>query len=215
MQSAVILRVSPGPAHTDRTGHICQETVDKPTRRRRAYLKDLKSRLNYLLQNSNAPSDPASKQHNKKNNTPLSRPSPSEARSWSESFDALLTNKYARTAFRAFLKSEFCEENMDFWLACEDFKQTKSSSKMLSKAKKIYDEFVGPEALREINIDSNTREMITDSLQAPTPSCFDAAQKRVYGLMMNNTYPRFIQSEFYQNLCKTTEETQEDAQWNR
>ena len=27
-------------------------------------------------------------------------------------------------AFRAFLKSEYCEENIEFWLACEDFKKT-------------------------------------------------------------------------------------------
>lgn len=53
-------------------------------------------------------------------------------------------------AFRAFLKSEFCEENIEFWLACEDFKKTKSPQKLTSKAKKIYNDFIEKEAPKEV-----------------------------------------------------------------
>lgn len=53
-------------------------------------------------------------------------------------------------AFRAFLKSEFCEENIDFWLACEDFKKTKSPQKLTSKAKKIFNDFIEKEAPKEV-----------------------------------------------------------------
>lgn len=53
-------------------------------------------------------------------------------------------------AFRAFLKSEFCEENIEFWLACEDFKKTKSPQKLSSKAKKIYTDFIEKEAPKEV-----------------------------------------------------------------
>lgn len=53
-------------------------------------------------------------------------------------------------AFRAFLKSEFSEENIEFWLACEDFKKTKSSVKIASKAQKIYSEFIGADAPKEV-----------------------------------------------------------------
>ena len=51
--------------------------------------------------------------------------------------------------FRAFLVSEFSEENIAFYLACEDFKATKSS-KLTTKAKKIFDEFIGSDAPREV-----------------------------------------------------------------
>ena len=78
------------------------------------------------------------------------RPSPEEAQLWSEAFDELLASKYGLAAFRAFLKSEFCEENIEFWLACEDFKKTKSPQKLSSKAKKIYTDFIEKEAPKEV-----------------------------------------------------------------
>lgn len=53
--------------------------------------------------------------------------------------------------FRAFLISEFSEENIAFYLACEDYRTTKPS-KLGAKAKKIYDEFIGSDAPREVNI---------------------------------------------------------------
>lgn len=53
-------------------------------------------------------------------------------------------------AFRAFLKTEFSEENLEFWLACEDFKKTKSSTKIASKARKIYSDFIQADAPKEV-----------------------------------------------------------------
>lgn len=54
-------------------------------------------------------------------------------------------------AFRAFLTSEFSEENIAFYLACEDLKKTKSAAKLPSKAERIYNEFIGTEAPREVS----------------------------------------------------------------
>lgn len=54
------------------------------------------------------------------------------------------------TVFRHFLRSEFSEENLDFWLAVERFKQTRSICKMAARAKKIYDEFVSTSAARQV-----------------------------------------------------------------
>lgn len=54
------------------------------------------------------------------------------------------------TAFHTFLKTEFSEENLDFWLACEDFKKTRSKTKLASKANRIFEEFVQNEAPREV-----------------------------------------------------------------
>jgi len=57
------------------------------------------------------------------------------------------------TAFHTFLKTEFSEENLDFWLACEDFKKTRSKTKLASKANRIFEEFVQSEAPREVRAD--------------------------------------------------------------
>ncbi|NWW92805.1 RGS2 protein, partial [Rhynochetos jubatus] len=163
-------------------------------------IKDWKMRLSYFLQNSASSAKTKSKKLGKHHT--YFRPSPEEAELWAEAFDELLANKYGLAAFRAFLKSEFCEENIEFWLACEDFKKTKSPQKMTSKAKKIYSDFIEKEAPKEINIDFQTKDMIAQNIQEATRTCFSAAQKRVYSLMESNSYPRFLESEFYQQLCQ-------------
>jgi len=54
--------------------------------------------------------------------------------------------------FRAFLKTEFSEENLEFWLACEDFKKTRSAAKLASKAQRIFEEFIDVQAPREVGV---------------------------------------------------------------
>ena len=49
-----------------------------------------------------------------------------------------------------FLKSEYSEENILFWLACEDYKNIKNSPEMISSANRIYTEFVQTEAPRQV-----------------------------------------------------------------
>ncbi|EGV96647.1 Regulator of G-protein signaling 21 [Cricetulus griseus] len=106
-------------------------------------------------------------------------------------------------AFRAFLKSEFSEENVEFWLACEDFKKTESREKIATKAKMIYSEFIVADAPKEINIDFSTRDLISRNIDEPTPKCFDEAQKLIYSLMAKDSFPRFLKSEIYKKLVNS------------
>lgn len=54
-----------------------------------------------------------------------------------------------RTVFTSFLKSEFSQENIDFWIACEDYKKT-PPLKLATKAKKIYQQYVEADAPNEV-----------------------------------------------------------------
>jgi regulator of G-protein signaling len=54
-------------------------------------------------------------------------------------------------AFHAFLKTEFSEENLEFWLACEEFKKIRSAAKLASRAQRIFDEFIRSEAPKEVS----------------------------------------------------------------
>ncbi|XP_040910234.1 regulator of G-protein signaling 21-like [Toxotes jaculatrix] len=123
-----------------------------------------------------------------------------EASLLGESLETLLSQKCGQIAFRDFLKSEFCEENLDFWLACQEFKTFDSSEERTRRAAKIYEEFVSPGSPRQVNVDFYTRELISRSLREPSPSCFVVAQKKIYSLMANGSFPRFIQSEQYKVL---------------
>ncbi|KAM6962807.1 regulator of G-protein signaling 8 [Aplochiton taeniatus] len=123
---------------------------------------------------------------------------------WADSFDLLLSHKYGLAAFRAFLKTEFSDENIEFWMACEEYKKIKSSSKLVSKANKIFKEFIDVQAPREINIDFRTREVTSQSLQEPTPSSLNDVQAKIYGLMEKDSYPRFLRSKMYQDIVNRT-----------
>ncbi|XP_069792399.1 regulator of G-protein signaling 8-like isoform X2 [Narcine bancroftii] len=128
-----------------------------------------------------------------------------EAVQWTESFRVLLDHKYGLAAFRAFLRSEYSDENIEFWLACEDYKKTKSPTKMASKARKIYSEFIDVQAPREVNIDFQTRELTRKNLLEPDHACFNDAQKRVYSLMERDSYPRFLRSKIYLDVLNQTQ----------
>ncbi|KAL1775031.1 regulator of G-protein signaling 18 [Sigmodon hispidus] len=127
------------------------------------------------------------------------RVSQEEAVKWAESFDKLLSHKDGLDAFTRFLKTEFSEENIEFWIACEDFKKCTEPQQIIIKAKAIYEKFIQNDAPKEVNLDFHTKEVITKNITQPTLQSFDAAQSRVYQLMEQDSYTRFLKSEIY--LC--------------
>ena len=47
-----------------------------------------------------------------------------------------------RRYFREFLRSEFSEENLLFWLACEDLKKENDLQRVEDKARLIYEDYI-------------------------------------------------------------------------
>lgn len=129
--------------------------------------------------------------------------------------------------FRAFLVSEFSEENIAFYLACEEYRETKPS-KQTAKAGKIYKEFICADASREVNVrnstglqdpqpaggcdaaslllqvnlDHATKAITKENLEEPTEACFDLAQSKIYTLMEKDCYPRFLKSSTYLEVTR-------------
>uniref|UniRef100_A0A8C5P427 Regulator of G-protein signaling 16 n=1 Tax=Jaculus jaculus TaxID=51337 RepID=A0A8C5P427_JACJA len=165
--------------------------------------KEFKTRLGIFLHKSELGSDTGSvgkfewgSKHSKE-----SRIFSEDVLGWKESFDLLLSSKNGVAAFRAFLKTEFSEENLEFWLACEEFKKIRSASKLVSRAQRIFDEFIRSEAPKEVNIDHETRELTRTNLQTATAMCFDVAQGKTRTLMEKDSYPRFLRSPAYRDLA--------------
>ncbi|XP_061555171.1 regulator of G-protein signaling 3a isoform X6 [Phycodurus eques] len=168
------------------------------TKKSKNLAKDMKNRLAFLRRRNESPgSNPAGKLDKTMKSV---KPTPEDALKWGDSLDKLLAHKYGLAAFRAFLRTEFSEENLEFWLACEEYKKIKSQSKMASKAKKIFAEYIAIQSCKEVNLDSYTRDHTKDNLQNVTRSCFELAQRRIYGLMEKDSYPRFLRSELYLDL---------------
>lgn len=71
----------------------------------------------------------------------------------------LLSPSDGLAAFHSFLQSEFSDENLEFWMSCEDFKKTKNPVKMAAKAQKIYEDFIqsdGPKEVRDSSLFAKT-----------------------------------------------------------
>jgi hypothetical protein len=56
-------------------------------------------------------------------------PSSLEARNWANSLDKLLLSSYGTALFRAFLQKEYAEENLDFVLKVERYRQAEGCNK--------------------------------------------------------------------------------------
>ncbi|XP_038820262.1 regulator of G-protein signaling 5-like [Salvelinus namaycush] len=130
------------------------------------------------------------------------RPSRAEAWQWGKALDNVLTNSYGLATFRGFLRSEFSEENIEFWVACEDYKRTRETSKMAAKAERIYKEFIQTGAQWEVNIDHITKDVTVRNLGRLTPMTFDLAQRQVFALMEKDSYRRFLKSNQYQEIIQ-------------
>ncbi|XP_044074849.1 regulator of G-protein signaling 5b [Siniperca chuatsi] len=152
--------------------------------------KELKALFGSLLQKSDHSITAQSKKNDKL------RLNVDEPLKWKESFDKLLSSQNGLCLFRAFLVSQFSEENIAFYLACEDYQATKPS-KLATKAKKIYDEFIGSDAPREVNLDHVTKAITKENMEHPRQSCFNLAQAKIYTLMEKDCYPRFLKSSTY------------------
>ncbi|CAF3433760.1 unnamed protein product [Rotaria socialis] len=130
-------------------------------------------------------------------------PSREDVQSWEQSFDALLRHRYGQALFRAFLRTEFSEENLEFWLACDEFRVCKEP-KRSAKAKKIYMDFIAIGAPKQVNLDTETRMSTIANIDNPPLDTFDRAQRRIQGLMEKDSYQRFLKSELYINLLRRT-----------
>lgn len=60
-----------------------------------------------------------------------------------------------RKIFRDFLRCEYSEENILFWLACEDLKQETNPDVIEEKARKIYEDFISILSPKEVSSKKN------------------------------------------------------------
>ncbi|TMS23877.1 Regulator of G-protein signaling 5 [Larimichthys crocea] len=115
-----------------------------------------------------------------------------------QDLETLLNTKSGLQVFREFLRSEFSEENIMFWLACEDYRVSPSKT----KATNIYNQFINPDAPQEVNLDAETREALLSVMDSVCANTFNNAQKRIYTLMAKDSFPRFLRSAHCMDAIK-------------
>ncbi|XP_046914367.2 regulator of G-protein signaling loco [Dermatophagoides farinae] len=116
--------------------------------------------------------------------------------------DQLLRYENGRKLFMEFLRKEFSEENLEFWLECQRLKNMiiidDKSNKTLIK--EIYSKYISLNGSKTINIDCKTLKTIRMNINNPTINIYDQAARHVFELMKNDSYERFLQTSEYRNF---------------
>ncbi|XP_029452432.1 regulator of G-protein signaling 17 isoform X2 [Rhinatrema bivittatum] len=131
-------------------------------------------------------------------------PTADEILSWSQNFDQMMKNPAGRNLFREFLRTEYSEENLLFWLACEDLKHEQNKKVIEEKARLIYEDYISILSPKEVSLDSRVREVINRNLLDPSPHMYEDAQLQIYTLMHRDSFPRFLNSNIYKALDQST-----------
>ncbi|XP_071827392.1 regulator of G-protein signaling 12-like isoform X4 [Apostichopus japonicus] len=135
---------------------------------------------------------------------------------WAVSFERLLKDELGLRYFTDFLKQEFSEENILFWIACEKLSKVQVKSELQQKANAIYRRFLSPQATMPVNLEGDYRHMVEKAIKNPSPEMYKEQQLQIFKLMKLDSYSRFLKSKLYQdcvlsemgNLPMPTIETQ-------
>ncbi|ROL48299.1 Regulator of G-protein signaling 20 [Anabarilius grahami] len=132
-----------------------------------------------------------------------------EVLAWGESFERLIKSAQGRENFQQFLKTEFSEENLNFWLVCESLKKETNKTTVEQTVKQIFEDYVSVLSPKEVSLDSRVREVIDRNMEEPSSCTFDEAQQQIYMLMQRDSYPRYMNSSMYAELIQSFEEPNE------
>ncbi|KAJ5078834.1 electron carrier/ protein disulfide oxidoreductase [Anaeramoeba ignava] len=109
---------------------------------------------------------------------------------------------FAVDFFKEFLRQQYNQENIMFYLEILDFQKQTDNNKLERQARNIYEKFVKTNSIFEINIDSKTRNEISEKVEKKEFSreMFDRAQRIIFTLMDQNSFDSFKYSPLYQDL---------------
>ena len=111
--------------------------------------------------------------------------------------------------FRRFLKDQCITRNLNFWLACEHFRQLPGDTpgfhdQLYKVAKALYLKYIKISAPQHVQIQEGTKRAIKSTLtlkpKSLTPSLFAPAQKEVWEMMEQNELRQFLTSDTFRDF---------------
>ncbi|XP_030208301.1 axin-2 [Gadus morhua] len=119
---------------------------------------------------------------------------------WSKSLHFLLSDQDGALLFRNFLEREKCVDTLDFWFACNGFRQMDlKDTKTLRVAKVIFKRYIENNSIVSKQLKPATKTFIKDSIkkQQIDSAMFDQAQTEIQSTMEENAYQMFLTSDIY------------------
>ncbi|KXJ27876.1 regulator of G-protein signaling 19 [Exaiptasia diaphana] len=130
------------------------------------------------------------------------KPTPEEAKSWENDFIGLLRHKYGLNVFQEFLRTQYGDENLNFWMAVEEYKKISDKNSRNDMARMIYEDYVSTLSPTEISLDAKIRAAVDKEMSDPDENTFQLAQQHIFELMHRDCLPRFLKSKAYKQLTK-------------
>ncbi|XP_071372324.1 axin-2 [Centroberyx affinis] len=130
--------------------------------------------------------------------SPLSR--------WTKSLHSLLGDQDGALLFRTFLEREKCVDTLDFWFACNGFRQMDlKDTKTQRVAKAIYKRYIENNSIVAKQLKPATKTFIRDNIkkQQIDSAMFDQAQTEIQTTMEENAYQMFLTSDIYLEYVRT------------
>ncbi|XP_072795558.1 axin-2 isoform X2 [Vicugna pacos] len=119
---------------------------------------------------------------------------------WTKSLHSLLGDQDGAYLFRTFLEREKCVDTLDFWFACNGFRQMSlKDTKTLRVAKAIYKRYIENNSIVSKQLKPATKTYIRDGIkkQQIDSIMFDQAQTEIQAVMEDNAYQMFLTSDIY------------------
>ena len=108
---------------------------------------------------------------------------------------------YGRYLFRIFLEKDVCDENIKFWESVQKYKSIlNDETKRKALGFEIYADYVSPNAIKEINIDDESRRRAKSIIETGDMNAFSKAERHVYNLMEMDSYPKFLRSAIFKEF---------------
>ncbi|XP_058509531.1 axin-2-like isoform X2 [Solea solea] len=130
--------------------------------------------------------------------SPLSR--------WTKSLHSLLGDQDGALLFRTFLEREKCVDALDFWFACNGFRQMDlKDTKTQRVAKAIYKRYIENNSVVAKQLKPATKTFIRDNIkrQHIDSAMFDQAQTEIQTNMEESAYQMFLTSDIYLEYVRT------------
>ncbi|XP_056437735.1 axin-2 [Gadus chalcogrammus] len=128
--------------------------------------------------------------------SPLSR--------WTKSLHSLLGDQDGALLFRTFLEREKCVDTLDFWFACNGFRQMDlKDSKTQRVVKAIYKRYIENNSIVAKQLKPATKTFIRDNLKKIDSAMFDQAQTEIQNIMEETSYQMFLTSDVYLEYVRT------------
>lgn len=126
--------------------------------------------------------------------------------------EQVLESENASFAFYLFLKHSQAEENYLLYRAIRDFKETEDPKSRTSKGRRIYANFLKPNAKKSANVEFS-REKVEAALKSENPpkNLFEAQEDQARLYLINLYHLRFVNSEEHR-VMKTQRENFQKSQ---